>query len=95
MMIGGKRGCGKTTELIKKAHEEHLYILCVDRRRVFFIADMAKEMGLQIPFPISIDEIPLRGYMNGILVDDVEDVLSALIRKPIIMASTNMELKAL
>ena len=44
MMIGGKRNCGKTTALIKKASQEHLYIVCVDRNRVELITKLAQEM---------------------------------------------------
>lgn len=96
MMVGGKRACGKTTELIKKASEEHLYIVCADRNRLRVIINMAKQMERDIPFPITVDELPLRSpYIKEVLVDDVEDVLSRLIRKPILMASTSMELKQL
>jgi EAL domain-containing protein (putative c-di-GMP-specific phosphodiesterase class I) len=95
MMIGGKRACGKTTELIKVASEKHLYIVCADRNRVHVVSQMAREMKLNIPFPISVEELPLRGYMDEVLVDDVEAVLYQLIRKPVLMASTSMELKKL
>ncbi|QHE63977.1 hypothetical protein FHE72_23590 (plasmid) [Rossellomorea vietnamensis] len=94
MMIGGKRACGKTTELIKKAGEEHLYIVCADRNRLRFVTQMAKEMEVDIPFPVTVEELPLRGsFIKEVLVDDVEAVLYQLIRKPILMASTSMELK--
>ncbi|MEN6325806.1 MAG: hypothetical protein ABFD18_06330 [Syntrophomonas sp.] len=56
---------------------------------------MAKKMGLNIPFPVSVNELPLRGYMKNVLVDDVEAVLYTVIKKPVIMASTSMELKNL
>jgi hypothetical protein len=95
MMIGGRRACGKTTELIKVANEKHLYIVCADRNRVHFIAQTARKLGLDIPFPISVAELPLRGYMKEVLVDDVESVLYQLIRKPVLMASTSMDLKKL
>jgi len=96
MMIGGKRACGKTTELIKKASEEHLYIVCADRNRLDVITQMAQHMELDIPFPITVDELPLRSpYIKEVLVDDIEDVLYRLIRKPILTASTSMEFKQL
>ena len=96
MMIGGKRACGKTTELIKKASKEKLYIVCVDRNRLRVITQMAKYMDLDIPFPITVDELPLKSkYIKEVLVDDIEDVLSRLINKPIITASTSMEFQKL
>ncbi|MCJ8008105.1 hypothetical protein [Lederbergia wuyishanensis] len=96
MMIGGRRVCGKTTELIKKASEEKLYIVCADRNRLKVITQMAKEMELDIPFPVTVDELPLRSpFIKEVLVDDIEAVLYQLIRKPILIASTSLELKQL
>ncbi len=94
MLIGGRRVCGKTTELIKKANKEWLYIVCADRQRLQHILDTAKRLKLDIPFPIIADELPLRSHhVKAVLVDDIEDVLYQIIRKPIIMASTSMEIK--
>lgn len=93
MMIGGRRQCGKTTSLIRKASAENLYIVCASKERVRYVADLARRMEVDIPFPISLSEIPLRGCMRNVLVDDVEDVLSALIGRRVVGASTSMELK--
>lgn len=96
MMIGGRRTCGKTTELIKKSSEEHLYIVCANQNRLRVITQMAKNMGFDIPFPITVDELPLRSqFIEQVLVDDIESVLYQLIRKPILMASTSMQFKPL
>ncbi|MHA4074557.1 hypothetical protein [Bacillus cereus] len=95
MMIGGRRACGKTTELIKKASVNNLYIVCASKGRVRYVSDLAKKLGLDIPYPISISELPLHGYMKEVLVDDVEDVLSALIGRRVTGASTSMDLKTL
>lgn len=95
MMIGGKRACGKTTELIKRASEEFLYIVTVDRHRAHHIAQLARQMELDIPLPVTVQELPLKGYIKEVLVDDAEDVLTALIGRRVLMASTSMELKKL
>lgn len=95
MMIGGRRGCGKTTSLIKRASEENLYIVCASKQRAKYVVDKARTMGLDIPFPITVSELPLHGYIKEVLVDDSEDVLSALINRKVIGASTSMELKPL
>lgn len=96
MIAGGRRGCGKTTELIKLANAKHLYIICASRQRVEHIAQLARELKLDIPFPISISELPLRsGYIKEVLVDDIEDVLSMLIGKNVKAATTNMKMISL
>ena len=96
MIIGGRRACGKTTELIKKANKEHLYIVCANRERLRVITQMADHMELDIPFPITIKELPLRSpHIKEVLIDDIEAVLYQLIRKPILMASTSLEFKQL
>lgn len=93
MIAGGKRNCGKTTELIKLASVKHLYIVCASREKVRYVAQLAKDLEIDIPFPVSVDELPLRsGYIKEVLVDDIEEVLSYFIRKPIKCASTSMKM---
>lgn len=75
---------GKTAEIIKIANKEWLYIVCCDRKRVEHISKMAKNMGLDIPYPVSLNELPLRSqYIKKVLVDDADDVLRNLIGKEI------------
>lgn len=73
------RGEGKTTELIKESAKTGKYILTTDRNRVMRIDSMAKEMGLHIPFPITVMEAmqyKFRGtFIKSILIDDADDVL--------------------
>lgn len=96
MIMGGRRGCGKTTELIKIASEEGMYIVCASRQRAKYVADLARKMNLDIPYPISVDELPLKSqFIKEVLVDDIEDVLSALIGKPIYQATSSLELRNL
>lgn len=96
MIIGGKRLCGKTTELIKKANKDWLYIVCADLPRANHIVQTANKLGLGIPFPITVSELPLKSpYFRDILVDDIEDVLSRLINKQVVMASTSLQMKEL
>lgn len=95
MMIGGRRVCGKTTTLIKKASANNLYIVCASKDRARSVSVLANELGLDIPYPISVSELPLKGYMKEVLVDDVEAVLFAIIGRRVVGASTSMELKSL
>lgn len=81
-IIIGKRGYGKTTELIRRSADENIYILTTTRQRASHIYEMAREMGLNIPYPVTMDEY-LRGdkfrgssiRRDGLLIDDADDVL--------------------
>lgn len=87
------RGEGKTTELIKISNKEWKYIVCVDHTRAEYIAYQASQLGLDIPFPITYNELPLN-YTNNIksvLIDDMEELLAKLIKKPIDYATTSCE----
>lgn len=87
------RRTGKITELIKMAHENWLYIICLDRQRAELISDMAKEMGLDIPFPITLRELPIRNpFIKEVLIDDMEDILQTLVQIPIKYAATSCEI---
>lgn len=94
-LIGGNRTCGKTHELIKKSSEEWLYIVCATDQQAEHIFSQAKSMNLNIPYPITVDELPLSGNssIKEVLVDEIEQVLEMFIQKPIIEASTSMNIK--
>lgn len=81
----GKRGTGKTTKLIQRSAREGSYILTSTVFRAQAIWDTAREMGLNIPYPVTLHEylhsnkfrsstIPRK----GILIDDVDAVVGAL-----------------
>ena len=85
LVIGG-RGSGKTTELIKLAHNERLYIVVVDERRAQFLFEQAHEMGYDILYPLTLRECgrynPNNPYVlsgKGIIVDDAQDILSEIL----------------
>jgi len=87
------RGEGKTTELIKMSHDTNTYILVANANRVREIADMAREMELSIPFPVTVDEYfsshGFQGsFIRNILIDDAEDVLKTVFNRLIIDAIT-------
>lgn len=91
MIYGGRRACGKTTELIKLSNARHLYIVCKDEFRAHHISKMAMEMELDIPYPIVARELPLRAHIKEVLVDDAEDVLAMLIGRPIVMMTSSQQ----
>ena len=81
----GERCRGKTTRLIGRSAKEGIYILVANKEMVRCVADQAKEMGLDIPFPVTLDEY-LRGNKfqgssirrGGLLIDDLGMVLNQL-----------------
>ena len=81
IIIGG-RGAGKTTELIRMSAENNIYIVCLDRQRALHIASAAREMGLTIPFPITVAELPIKrnhSWINEVYVDDADQLLERMI----------------
>ena len=89
------RGKGKTTELIKMAHEDHLYILTTTMERAGYIYREALEMDLEITFPIHWADFE-KGRLNGsiikdILIDDADDLLRVIFRGLNIKAITMTE----
>lgn len=78
-IIKGRRQ-GKTTELIKRSAETRTYILVANRQRVEQVFNQAQSMGLNIPYPVTVEEYMRSGFrgsfINSILIDDADDVLS-------------------
>lgn len=85
-LIGESRS-GKTTRLIERSAKEGIYILVANKEIARCVADQAKEMGLDIPYPVTLDEY-LRGNKfqgssirrDGLLIDDLDMVLDLLFR---------------
>lgn len=80
----GRRQSGRTTRMIKKAAENNIHIVVANGPRAHFIHSMAREMGLSIPFPITVSElkqIKLLGHrdIREVYVDDADDVLEQFI----------------
>ena len=83
-IIGG-RGTGKSTELIKRSANTGEYIVVSTKRRADHLFELAKDMGINIPYPVSCDELKSYSFIDGksnlssgILIDDVEDLLRHL-----------------
>ncbi len=95
-IIGGKRACGKTTWLIEQSAKEWLYIVCASEERAHNIFQMAKDDELDIPFPNTVRELPLKNMrIEKVLVDDIEDVLKELIGKEIGTMTTSYVMEEL
>ena len=86
-VVIGERCSGKTTQLIERSAKEGIYILVANKEMARCIVDQAKEMRLNIPFPVTLDEY-LRGSTfrgssireKGILIDELDLVLDQLFR---------------
>ena len=83
----GERQSGKTTKLIKRSAAEGSYILAVNKHQASAIFKQASEMGVKIPFPVTIDEVlnykNMEGrdmYQKGILIDESVSVLEYIFK---------------
>ena len=94
IIVRGRQG-GKTTELIRRAAETYGYIVCTDRRRARQIAEHAREMGLDIPFPLTADEWQKRAYhppgVRGLLFDDLDRIIQGMTAVPVLAATWTAE----
>lgn len=90
-VIGGKRMCGKTTELLKQSAKEGHRILVAHNRVVDILVKKAKELSLEIPQPVAIQRLLVDDTHKGesLLVDEVEWVLSKMTGCQIISMSTS------
>lgn len=90
-----ERASGKTTELIKKSAETGDYIVCYSLDQATNIQFRAKEMGLNIPFPISFREFINGEYgrnnIKGFLIDDLDCCLQQLTNVPINAITMSIE----
>lgn len=82
-IIARSRQAGKTAELIKRSAETGYYILTADHRRAQNVAKQAREMGYDIPMPVTFsdykDTAGFRGsYIKNIYIDDVDEILKRI-----------------
>lgn len=70
------RGKGKTTEAIKLASKGFHYIVCCDSRQAHSVHGQAREMGLDIPLPITFDTFSRGDFhapgIKGFIIDDID-----------------------
>ena len=98
-IIHRPRQAGKTTEIIKRAAEEFLYIIVVNRHEADRVFAQAKDMGLDIPFPVTIQELmgsKATGIkVNGVAIDNAELILRHIVESwtlsPVKVMSINKE----
>lgn len=85
-----ERCSGKTTKLIKISNKTKSPIICRNRNIAKFIKTMAKEMGLEIPNPMTIDMYKNEKYRyEKVLIDDLDLVLGQFLVTRILYATTS------
>lgn len=94
MIIGGKRACGKSTELIKISYTNNIPIIVLNSKRAEELEYIAKREGIKIPRPIIYknyknDVVGKR--INEILIDDVEAILQDVFFPAKIVAMTTSD----
>lgn len=91
-VINAPAQSGKTTELIKLAAKDWLYIVCINHARARYTFEMARSMGLKIPFPITFDDFrggQFFGHgINGFLIDDLDEHIRYMARGVPVVAVT-------
>lgn len=81
-VIVGKRNSGKTEALIRLAGEHFAYIVVADHRRATAVQRRAKEMEVDIPFPLAYEEFKRGEYfgrgIRAFVIDDVDDLVRSM-----------------
>jgi hypothetical protein len=85
------RGQGKTTELIKMCAKQGGYMVVHSRNEASRVFHAAKEMGEDIPFPLTFDEL-LKGQYYGpgvhqVFIDNVDMLLAWISQVPVLAVS--------
>ena len=93
-------GGGKTTAMIRMSAEavangRIVYIVCSSYPVAHKISKRAAKMALDIPFPLTFSEFIAREYrgvrIDGLLIDDADDLLQDMARIPVIAMSITDE----
>lgn len=86
-VIARPRQGGKTTELVRLAADEFLYVVCSNSERVRQIARMARGMGLNIPEPLTWREFSDGHYygqgIKGFVIDDLDTCIQEMTHVPV------------
>lgn len=92
------RGTGKTTRAIQESAKTGRYILVPRESMAHHVFQKSKEMGLEIPFPITLADIHRRDSISnvianhGIIIDEGLMVLKKLLNIPIHMITMSDEM---
>jgi len=90
-IISQPRRSGKTTAAIKLVAKHGAYIVVLDHRRAYLVAQQAEALGLHINFPLTLAEL-LNKSVHGFsrqkyIFDGADDMLQGLCGGQAIMAT--------
>lgn len=78
---------GKTTDLIRLAARQFLYIVCIDRREAARVAAEARAMNLDIPSPLTWGEFAAGEYygqgIRGFVIDNLDLCVQQMTTVPV------------
>lgn len=81
-IIALERGKGKTEQAIKMAAEGFYYLVCFNNLEARYVKHRAKEMGLDIPMPITHDAFLSGRYclagIKGFVIDDFDTMFRSV-----------------
>ena len=84
IIIGG-RGSGKSARLVMRSAMSGTYILTTSDVRAQHLLDLAKEMGVTIPNPVTVRDwvkgdkfVESSIQRDGLYIDDLDDVVESL-----------------
>jgi hypothetical protein len=74
------RGEGKSTDILKQSADTGIYILCANQQAAQSLARQASDLGLHIPYPVTVEDYRrthgFRGsFIQHVLIDDADLVL--------------------
>lgn len=76
------RRAGKTYDAIKNAAETGSYILVPNRQQAIHVAGQAQEMGLNIRYPVTLQELQdarmSTGFVKNLTIDNLDEILHSL-----------------
>ena len=94
IIMAPRRG-GKSRELIERSAQTGTYILVANSPRAHYLFEMARDLGLEIPFPVTVQEFFRSDRFdgssirkNGIYIDDIEDVMAKFLAPICVKAVT-------
>lgn len=94
-VIARGRNTGKTIELIKHSAETGAYIVCQSEQQASHLQRQARELGFDIPFPLTYREFLSNRYLAGgiksFAIDNAEMLLQEISRVPITAVTINDE----
>ena len=84
-IVVGKKGAGKTTEMIKASDATGATIVCFSETECDRVFEESKKMELEISKPVTIQKLMSKGFLPEkpegftILIDNIESVISNLL----------------